>query len=162
MALFQIGFLQVLDASWCLFYAVLCMHALDFGVNWDEGLQTDLGLCTWRQLTSGTNTLEQLRRSQWDIGLFPPLVELLLVAPAVALGAPLLSCRRFGMAMISFIGLLALRRFGASLKRGTFIGLAYNTAISGMEAVQAMKAPKFIVPHALAQGGSVERPGCGG
>ena len=59
------------------------MHALDFGVNWDEGLQTDLGLCTWRQLTSGTDTLEQLRRSQWDIGLFPPLAEVVLVAPAV-------------------------------------------------------------------------------
>ena len=42
----------VLDACWWLFYAVLCIHALDFGVNWDEGLQTDLGLCTWRQLTS--------------------------------------------------------------------------------------------------------------
>ena len=104
-----------LEALPVVLFAALALRAGDYGVTWDEGLQADLGLCSWAHVRSaGANA--EYERLMWDVKFFPPLTEMVLTAPTEWLGAPLFASRRALLTAVSGAGLLALARLAALLQ----------------------------------------------
>ena len=133
-------------------FGALALRAHDFGVTWDEGLQADLGLCSWAFARRGDRSYERL---MWDVANFPPLIEMLLTAPTEWWGAPLFTSRRALLVAISGGGLVSLWRLAALLKledydkedqpsRGESGRLPPNGVLPALSALALLGLPRFV------------------
>jgi hypothetical protein len=86
----------------------------DYGLNWDEGLQADLGLCSWSYyLSFGANT--DVVTIMWDAQHYGPMVEMLLVAPHKYFGLPLFESRHALIALISTLNIAGTQQIARLL-----------------------------------------------